>query len=115
MYIPMPSGTYVCLGCKRENGAKYREANRDAVVLRTRLGRYRMSTEDFNTLWRNQLGCCAICKLPLHEKKYRIDHNHQTGVVRGLLCSSCNSAIGLLKDSIPNLVNAMRYLNAGDT
>ena len=40
-----------------------------------------------------------------------IDHNHDTGEVRGVLCSACNSLIGYAKDSIETLEEAVRYLS----
>ena len=67
--------------------------------------------------------CCAICDSKFKEvirkdnKKdsgYCIDHKHLTGEVRALLCGNCNKAIGLLKESITNLENAINYLKKFD-
>jgi hypothetical protein len=44
-----------------------------------------------------------VCRLAL-------DHDHQTGKVRGLLCNNCNRGLGRFKDSIENLGAAIRYL-----
>jgi hypothetical protein len=56
---------------------------------------------------------CAICNV--HEenvtKSLAIDHDHATGKVRGYLCNNCNRGIGLLKDSVEILSNAIKYLN----
>ena len=41
---------------------------------------------------------------------FAVDHDHETGAVRGLLCNHCNRGIGLLGDSITNLENAIKYL-----
>ena len=61
--------------------------------------------------------CCAICKKAetaidknSNIRRLSIDHNHVTGEVRGLLCSACNTSIGLMKENIPNLFNAIYYL-----
>ena len=110
LYVCLPSGVYTCLGCKRENGAKYREKNRKDINFKNRISRYRITIEEFETLWIKQKGNCAICKEMLDKKKYRIDHNHTSGKVRGLLCTSCNTAIGLLQDSPKITSNAARYL-----
>jgi hypothetical protein len=50
--------------------------------------RYRMTTEDLGNLLKAQDGKCAICGS--HMVRVCIDHCHQTGAVRGLLCHACN-------------------------
>ena len=60
-----------------------------------------------------QSGACAICKtVPAHARNKRLaaDHNHKTGRVRGLLCSNCNTALGLLKDNPERCEIAATYL-----
>lgn len=57
---------------------------------------------------------CAICgniETSLTSNRLSIDHDHKTGKVRGLLCRNCNVALGLFKESIKNLENAILYLN----
>ena len=114
LYKKLPSGVYVCLGCKRENGFKYREANRKRINLQNRVDRYSISVEDFEAFFQKQNGCCAVCSVPIDKARCRIDHDHQSGKVRGLLCTSCNTGIGLLKDSLVILENAARYLRDND-
>lgn len=54
---------------------------------------------------------CQICSLPFDDKNpLCIDHCHNTGVVRGVLCRSCNTGIGLLKDDVKILNSAISYL-----
>lgn len=53
---------------------------------------------------------CEICGEKENKKKLCIDHNHETGELRGILCSKCNSALGLFKDNIENLKKAIEYL-----
>ena len=70
--------------------------------------RYGLTLNDLNKMITDQRGVCAICRQPEiavdHRagkiKELAIDHNHTTGKIRGLLCSRCNTAIGLLRDSI---------------
>lgn len=62
----------------------------------------------------SQGGVCDICKLELDSKRYKhlaVDHCHTTGKVRGLLCTTCNTSLGGLKDSPQNLLNAINYLD----
>ena len=74
-------------------------------------GRYGISLEEYNDLLVNQSGKCGICeKLPLFDPLC-VDHDHNTGKVRGLLCSNCNKGVGLLQDSISVLSSAINYLS----
>lgn len=50
---------------------------------------------------------CLICK---KESKLSVDHDHETKIIRGLLCQPCNMALGLFKDSIDSLHSAIKYL-----
>ena len=53
---------------------------------------------------------CAICGKPEVGRRLNIDHDHATGLVRGLLCRKCNAGIGLLGDNIEGLEAALEYL-----
>ena len=69
-----------------------------------------MTSEEYKDMIRQQEGKCAICRGKDKNKKLAIDHCHETGVVRGLLCSNCNRGIGFLKDSVVVLNKAIKYL-----
>jgi hypothetical protein len=71
--------------------------------------RYSITLDIYNKMYINQKGCCDICKNKF--KKLVVDHCHKSTNVRGLLCNSCNSGIGFLKDNIESLKNAIIYLN----
>jgi len=75
--------------------------------------KFKLSIEDWNKMYNNQNGCCAICEIHQDKlnKNLAVDHDHKTGKVRGLLCQTCNTAIGLLKDNIEILNKAIKYLN----
>lgn len=68
--------------------------------------------------WHAQQGCCAICQVELPDlmvyenrrRGYAIDHNHETGDFRGILCLKCNSLLGMACDSIDVLMAAISYL-----
>lgn len=74
---------------------------------------YGITLHEYNIILENQNNSCAICKI--HQDnlniKLAVDHNHTTGEIRGLLCSSCNQGIGLLKENIFTLEEAIKYLN----
>jgi hypothetical protein len=71
-----------------------------------------MTITDYDTMLEKQHGVCAICKRPPVEGKYLyIDHDHTTGKVRGLLCPSCNHAVGILEND-PSIVQKItEYLD----
>lgn len=77
--------------------------------------KYGITVEQKDALVEQQGGCCAIC-LNFFEstKDTQVDHCHQTGAVRGILCSRCNTAVGLFKDDALRLQKAIRYLNGGN-
>jgi Recombination endonuclease VII len=56
-----------------------------------------------------QGGACALCRKPA--KKLNIDHHHGDGVVRGLLCNTCNLGLGLFQDDPAILRRAADYLD----
>lgn len=66
----------------------------------------------YQKLFDEQGGVCAICKSPENGryKHLSVDHCHDTGKIRGLLCNNCNRGIGLLKDSPELLKNAIEYV-----
>lgn len=74
---------------------------------------YGITIEDFEAMLEIQNHQCAICNkdISLYGNKTNVDHCHRTGIVRGLLCSSCNSLIALAKESKEILLSAVSYLN----
>lgn len=67
--------------------------------------------EDFRKMEADQGGCCKICGGPPNGKGlFHIDHDHQTGKIRGLLCATCNVGLGSFKDDKELLHKAITYL-----
>ncbi len=71
--------------------------------------KYGITSEQFNELLMRQGGACAICRGTL--KKLHVDHDHQTGRVRGLLCNCCNVGLGMFRDDVAALRGAIAYLS----
>jgi hypothetical protein len=79
--------------------------------------RYGMGIDDFLGLLESQEDCCLICLGRFDFSGYHktdkspvVDHDHTTGVVRGLICKKCNIALGCFKDSPAVIASALRYL-----
>lgn len=125
--------TYSCLECLRKyrkkrmlnnpkpfvrRNAKRREQYKDPKERQRQRNammksRYGLTGRQYNALLKKQGGVCAICGNKSNHKtqKYlHIDHNHSTGIVRGLLCIRCNTVIGSCKESIEILNKAAKYL-----
>lgn len=93
-----------CFGIKAKRNREAKPDKYKLISLRTNLKMlYRLSLEEYNNLVRKQDYKCAICGIEEVKlgKRLSIDHNHLNGKVRGLLCPSCNFAMGHLKvDSV---------------
>lgn len=74
--------------------------DRAREVLSAHLWRaYRVSLKSYDRAVENQDGRCAVCReLPRDGQRLHVDHDHETGKVRGLLCGGCNSALGQMKE-----------------
>lgn len=74
---------------------------------------YGISLDVYNTLFMRQGGKCKICNgVSPSGKRLCVDHHGATGIIRGLLCHSCNMAIGYLKDSPELLQKTLKYLSS---
>lgn len=67
---------------------------------------------EYDELFIKQKGCCAICETHQMDLKrsLAVDHCHETGKVRGLLCGECNKALGMFDDNTALLNSAVDYL-----
>lgn len=89
-----------CKDCVKGKQIDYRKRltpeQRKAIDLRCFYG---IDIPQYNRLFEQQSGRCGICKAHQSElkKALAVDHNHKTGLIRGLLCHKCNLAIGLLR------------------
>jgi hypothetical protein len=69
-----------------------------------------MTVEEYEFLVAVQGGVCAICG-QAEKRGLHIDHDHSSGLVRGLLCGRCNKAIGLLDENPARFESAKSYLS----
>jgi len=75
--------------------------------LRNKFG---LTLEDYDRMLADQDGGCAVCGDPPGTSALHVDHCHESGRVRGLLCFRCNSAIGNLRDDPDIVASALAYL-----
>lgn len=85
---------------RKKNPDKYKDG-----YLRSAHG---ITLKDFNALVAAQDSCCAICKK--ETPRLVVDHDHSSGMIRGLLCSQCNCGIGNFQDNPASLASAVNYI-----
>jgi len=90
-----------CKSCIRED-AKWR----------SRLARFNLTKDAWHSLFDAQGNKCAVCGTgsPGANKSWHTDHDHTTGLVRGILCRTCNLGLGFLGDTVELLKSAVSYL-----
>ena len=99
----------LCCGCCSCMG-EYRETHKNEKRELHLKHDFGLSLEDYSRVFTSQGGVCAICGSSPNGMALAVDHNHETGEVRGLLCSNCNVAIGLMKDDPGLLQKAIDYV-----
>ena len=72
---------------------------------------YGITAQQWDEMFTRQNGCCLLCGEPSTSRRLDVDHCHDTGRVRGLLCSGCNAGIALLKHDPVLLAKAIAYLS----
>lgn len=112
-----------CKPCGLKNRSKWHHTAKGQKAHRGHMLRikYGITHEQYNQMHKSQNGVCRICKQVETRKNRRgeirllaIDHDHVTGRIRALLCSSCNCGIGYFRDDVKLLRAAARYLKAFD-
>lgn len=102
---------------RKFNNARLREQRKrdPTYVKRMNLRQYGLSIHQYNEMVARAHNRCETCGgKELYSNQHgpmplSIDHNHKTGEVRGLLCSRCNRALGLLDDSVERVLKLLSY------
>ena len=121
--IDKPAGDFVmqkyglsasCSECRNEYVKEYKRKRPDYHRKNMLMKQYGITIAEFDALVVKQEGRCAACgstESGMHNSKHLcVDHNHETGEVRGLLCSPCNLTLGNAKESIERLQGCAVYL-----
>ena len=91
----------------------YYEKHPEKLTERALKHHHGLSLREYQGILEAQGGTCAICRGTESDsgtKRLSVDHDHKTGVVRGLLCGRCNRMLGLAKDLPQTLMEAAKYL-----
>ena len=107
-----------CKDCNRKRVREYWAKHPEQQQKNKLKYHYGMTVQEYTTKLLEQNGVCAICGKPETKavrgkiQSLSVDHNHDTGVIRGLLCSQCNSMLGFARDSSSILSVAADYLDS---
>ena len=112
-----------CKACSNTMARDYRKKNPEMRRGIHLLNRYGITRDEYDALFAKQGGVCAICGRPETAGNYRcvgvcnlaVDHDHDTGAVRGLLCKACNNGIGHFKDDAKVMEAAAAYIRSHQT
>ena len=110
------SYSYECKECTIKRTIEYNKNNSESVRSQYLKRNYGLTFEEFDTMLSSQDNSCAICgtkepsKTRGRTRRFHVDHDHETGKVRGLLCKSCNIALGEVDDNIHTLKSMIQYL-----
>lgn len=105
---------YCSTACyKAKHAATFKTSKRDKVARTTYWLRhkYGITVEERDQMLQDQGGCCAICKTSEPTGyNWHVDHCHTTNKVRGMLCSRCNQALGLVSENVSTLRSMIKYV-----
>jgi hypothetical protein len=104
-----------CSHCEKEkhisqfykNGENYKTKCIECIKSKSTQKKYKIARNVYEAIAKGQEYKCAICN---KEDELVIDHCHKDSYIRGLLCSNCNKALGMLKDDVEILESAIKYL-----
>lgn len=99
LYIHPKTGARRCLACHSALTKQWRLLNV-----------YDLSMDKYEQMVEEQGNQCAICSVSFDEYQPHVDHDHDTGDVRALLCTKCNTGLGQFQDDPDLLQNAIDYL-----
>jgi hypothetical protein len=93
----------------------YRAANKEKIRELARAYKYGLGPGQFEQLLAAQGARCAICR---HDKprglNWHVDHDHETGRLRGILCKGCNTALGAFGDNLSGILDVLEYLQRAE-
>jgi hypothetical protein len=104
-----------CVICERSYQRDY--IGRPAIIAakraKAKLRDYQINAAQLDAMMKAQGSRCAVCQCEFGFERHNapnVDHNHETGVIRGLLCSPCNLGIGNARESVNILRSMIFYL-----
>lgn len=100
---------------QRQKSYRNQPENKEKIRNQSMYKKYGIGLKEYKKIWKIQNGKCLICGefKPLNgerENRLRIDHDHSTNKIRGLLCIKCNSVVGYIKESLKTARKLVEFL-----
>ena len=101
-----------CKSCASKSTASWCKRNPERARELQLKAKYNITIEEYDALFMSQGGLCVICHTPEPggRGRFHVDHNHETGKVRSLLCARCNTGIGQFKENPDTMRAAADYV-----
>lgn len=100
---------------QNEISRRWRKAQPERALNAYYKYKYGITWEQYKQMLADQNGLCALCeKTDGAGRRLSVDHDHDTGFIRGLLCVNCNAAIGGFGESVQLLQKAIEYIHRAD-
>src|SRR5262245_56956507 len=115
-HAPVPYAKGLCLRCynnkyMREHYHRTKHLKPPDYYRRLALkSKFGLTLEEYDVMLNRQGGVCKICSRPQKNRRLAVDHNHETGAVRGLLCGPCNTALSHVEHKSNFSAKALVYL-----
>lgn len=96
----------------KKSRTDWRLRNLDKIRNNNLIKKFGITLKQYNKMFQEQQGCCAVCSRHQGELKkgLAVDHNHENGEIRQLLCGNCNTSLGLMKDNVVLLQKLIEYV-----
>lgn len=103
-------GLFCSRKCHQEYRNQHKQDEKQLAVFHQKKHKYGLDKEEYLNLFQIQNNSCAICGVSFDNVRACVDHSHENGNVRGLLCDNCNRGLGAFKDNVELLKNAINYI-----
>ena len=106
-----------CKACTAEAGRQDYEKHKRKRTSAGLERKYGISLDDYEQMSEDQDHACALCQEPemVEGRRMAIDHDHETGRIRGLLCFKCNTSLGRVCDTQAALERLVAYVGGGES
>lgn len=109
--IRQGKGLYCSIDCYNDFRSKNKRDPKYLDRIAQKKYKYGLNESEYLNMFETQNNECAICEKSFNEVRACVDHSHDNGLVRGLLCDKCNKGLGSFNDNLELLKKAVEYLS----